>query len=104
MQELNQDSLRRSLAALPQREPPDAGWTFIEDRLAETSWPEMPLYDPPERIWGRIPRCLDQDHRRGLRISMGMRAAAVWAVLAFAIFLYRRLSTLLPDSDHITFS
>ncbi len=106
MQELNKDTLRRSLAALPQRDPPDATWTGIQARLAAGPWSDLPRHDPPARVWENVRRQLEGEEHRAVRLPVRRwtAAAAVLAVLSAAGYLFRLPSAIVPDTDRIAYS
>lgn len=101
MKELNHNTLRESLQALPTYEPPLALWDEIElaldseDALAE-SVQTLPQYEPPDAVWQHLEAQLEAaGPRRAVRRSLPMprlqwlAAAAVIGILTIAWWLMR---------------
>lgn len=103
MKEKNKHILSEALEKLPEHEPKDSLWNFIEDDLNHSHSNQrlkeglqaLPVYDPPESVWNQIDSELIKSQNSEARIiKMGNRrrlfsiAAAVAVLMAAGWWIF----------------
>lgn len=97
MKELNKHILSKAIDSLPEHEPNDAIWDYIQDDLVHEfgdarlreKLQTLPSYDPPEMVWNHINSNLDgkpQSAARVISFSNWRRVSAIAASFAILMF------------------